>query len=117
MAGLEELIAKTREFKERPPGSVQTHFGETGFFTRVYDEEKGVLDGIKDYMRAIPAYDPMFFRVAEPAEPKLPAQDLYHLLPFNHRGSLRETPVTSKPRRLASVAARLDGDLPGPIRG
>ncbi len=84
-AMLEELIVKTREFKERPPGSVQTHYGETGFFTRVYDEEKGVLDGIKDYMRAIPAYDPMFFRVAEPAEPKLPAQDLYHLLPFNQK--------------------------------
>jgi glutaconyl-CoA decarboxylase len=82
---LEELIGKTREFKERPPGRVETHFGETGFFARVYDEEKGVLDGIKDYMRAIPAYDPMFFRVAEPAEPKLAQQELYHLLPFNQK--------------------------------
>ena len=69
--GLEELIAKTRDMRERPPGRVETHFGETGFFTRVYDEETGVLDGIKEYMRAIPAYDPMFFRVAEPAEPRL----------------------------------------------
>jgi glutaconyl-CoA decarboxylase len=51
----------------------------------VYDEEKGVLDGIKEYMRAIPAYDPMFFRVAQPAEPRLPADDLYHLLPFNQK--------------------------------
>jgi glutaconyl-CoA decarboxylase len=84
-ADLEDLIEKTRDFKERPPGRVETHYGETGFFTRVYDEEKGVLDGIKEYMRAIPAYDPMFFRVAEPAEPKLPAQDLYHLLPFNQK--------------------------------
>jgi len=33
----------------------------------------------------IPAYDPMFFRVAEPAEPKLPIEDLYHLLPFNQK--------------------------------
>src|SRR5574341_1440594 len=66
VAGLEELIAKTRDFKERPPGRVETHFGETGFLSRVYDEETGVLDGIKDYMRAIAAYDPMFFRVAEP---------------------------------------------------
>ena len=71
--------------RERPPGSVQTHYDATGFFTHVYDEEKGVLDGIKEYMRAIPAYDPMFFRVAEPAEPRLSAEDLYHLLPFNQK--------------------------------
>ena len=83
--GLEELIARTRDIKERPPGRVETHYGDTGFFTRVYDEEKGVLDGLKEYMRAIPAYDPMFFRVAEPAEPQLPAGDLYHLLPFNQK--------------------------------
>ena len=83
--GLEQLIANTRDIRERPPGSVDTHYGETGFFTRVYDEEKGVLDGIKEYMRAIPAYDPMFFRVAEPAEPRLPASDLYHLLPMNQK--------------------------------
>jgi len=83
--GLEQLIAVTRDFKERPPGRVETHYNETGFFTRVCDEEKGVLDGIKEYMRAIPAYDPMFFRVAEPAEPKLAAEDLYHLLPFNQK--------------------------------
>jgi glutaconyl-CoA decarboxylase len=82
---LEELIAKTRDFRERPPGRVETHYGETGFFARVYDEEKGVLDGIKEYMRAIPAYEPMFFRVAEPAEPRLAAGDLYHILPFNQK--------------------------------
>ncbi|MSQ63266.1 MAG: glutaconyl-CoA decarboxylase subunit alpha [Betaproteobacteria bacterium] len=85
VAGLEELIAKTRDIKERPPGSATTHFDETGFLTRLYDDEKGVLDGIREYMRAIPAYDPMFFRVAEPAEPRLPARDLYHLLPFNQK--------------------------------
>jgi glutaconyl-CoA decarboxylase subunit alpha len=82
---LEELIAKTRDFRERPPGRVETHHGETGFFARVYDEEKGVLDGIKEYMRAIPVYEPMFFRVAEPAEPRLAAGDLYHILPFNQK--------------------------------
>ena len=85
VAGLEELIARTRDVKERPPGSAATHFGDTGFLTRLYDDEKGVLDGIREYMRAIPAYDPMFFRVAEPAEPRLPASDLYHLLPFNQK--------------------------------
>ncbi|TAK51172.1 MAG: glutaconyl-CoA decarboxylase subunit alpha [Gammaproteobacteria bacterium] len=83
--GLEQLINVTRDLKERPPGRVETHYNETGFFTHVCDEERGVLDGIKDYMRAIPAYDPMFFRVAAPAEPALPAEDLYHLLPFNQK--------------------------------
>ncbi|MBI5113359.1 MAG: glutaconyl-CoA decarboxylase subunit alpha [Rhodovulum sp.] len=82
-AVLEDLIARTRDMRERPPGSVATHFEHTGFFTRVYDEELGVLDGIKDYMRALPAYDPMMFRVAAPAEPLYPASDLYHLLPFD----------------------------------
>ena len=73
VAGLEQLIAVTRNMKDKPPGSASTHYDATGFFTRVYDEEKGVLDGIKEYMRMIPAYDPKFFRVAEPAEPQLPA--------------------------------------------
>ena len=85
VAGLEELIAKTRDIKERPPGRMDTHFGETGFVSRVYDDEKGVLEGIKEYLRAIPAYDPMFFRVAAPAEPRFAADDLYHLLPFNQK--------------------------------
>ena len=83
--GLEELIARTRDIKERPPGRAETHYGETGFFAHVYDEEKGVLDGLKEYMRAIPAYDPKFFRVAQPAQPRLSADDLYHLLPFNQK--------------------------------
>ena len=83
--GLEQLIAVTRDLKDRAPGRVETHYNETGFFTHVCEEEKGVLDGLKTYMKAIPAYDPMFFRVTEPAEPLLPATDLYHLLPFNQK--------------------------------
>jgi len=85
VAMLEELIEKTREFRAKPPGRVETHYDETGFFSHVYEEETQVLDGIKDYMRKIPAYDPGFFRVAEPAEPAFPAEDLYSLLPFNQK--------------------------------
>ncbi len=85
--GLEELIARTRDIKERPPGRAETHYGETGFFAHVYDEEKDVLDGLKEYMRAIPAYDPKFFRVAQPAQPRLRTEDLYHLLPFNQKAT------------------------------
>ena len=82
---LEELVEKTRAFSAKPPGSVETHYHETGFFTEVYDEETEVLDGIREYMEAIPAYKPHFFRVAEPAAPAYPADDLYYLLPFNQK--------------------------------
>jgi len=85
VAGLEELIAKTRDAREQAPGRVETHYAATGFFTRVFEKETEVLDGIKEYMRAIPAYDPMFFRVAEPKEPRLGANDLYYLLPANQK--------------------------------
>jgi len=85
VAGLEELIAKTRDMRGQAPGQVETHYAATGFFTRVFEKETEVLDGIKEYMRAIPAYDPMFFHVAEPKEPRLAANDLYHLLPANQK--------------------------------
>ncbi len=78
----EGLIEKAKKFKAKPPGSVKIHYDETGFFRFVYEEEKGVLDGLKDYMTKIPAYDPEFFQVAQPAEPKFPTEDLYRLLPL-----------------------------------
>ena len=84
-AMVEELISRTREFTARPPGDVATHHDATGFFTRVYDEETGVLDGLKEYMRAMPAYGPEFFRAAEPRDPAFPVDDLYHLLPANQK--------------------------------
>jgi glutaconyl-CoA decarboxylase len=56
---LEELIEKTREFSASPPGTVATHFEATGFFSRVYDEETGVLDGLKVEFR--PDYGPEMY--------------------------------------------------------
>ena len=82
---LEDLVEKTRAFSAEPPGGVDTHYRETGFFTEVFDEETGVLDGIREYMEAIPAYKPRFFRVAEPAQPAFAAEDLYYLLPGNQK--------------------------------
>ena len=82
---LEDLVEKIRRFSAKPPGRVETHYHETGFFTEVYEEETEVLDGIREYMEAIPAYKPHFFRVAEPAEPVYPPEDLYYLLPFNQK--------------------------------
>jgi len=81
----EELINITRHFKANPPGTVKIHYDETGFFRYVYEEEKGVLDGLKEYMKEIPSYNPKFHRVAEPKEPKFPIEDLYRLLPIEQK--------------------------------
>ena len=80
-----ELIEQTRQFTARPPGDIATHYDGTGFFTRVYEKETGVLDGLKEYMQAVPAYGPEFFRAAVPKDPAFPIEDLYHLLPANQR--------------------------------
>lgn len=79
------LIDATRKFKSTPPGRVEIHHGVTGFFREVADTEEGVLDAIKKYMAAQPAFNPEFFRVAEPAEPKFPAEDLYTIIPANQK--------------------------------
>jgi glutaconyl-CoA decarboxylase len=78
----EEIIARAKQFKAEPPGSVKVHYDETGFFRYVFENETDVLDGLKDYMKDVPAYHPKFYRVAEPAEPKFPAKDLYYLIPM-----------------------------------
>ena len=82
----QSLIDATKNAKqEDPPGAVSVHFGETGFFREVYAEEEGVLEAIKKYMDAMPAYNENFFRVDDPAEPKYPSEDLYTHIPFNQR--------------------------------
>ncbi len=79
------LIAASKGIRATPPGRAETHFDHTGYFREIHETEQGVLDGIKDYMRMMPAYDPAMFRVAEPAEPKYPADDLNLILPANQR--------------------------------
>ncbi len=76
------IIEKAKHFKAQPPGTVATHYDETGFFRYVFEEEQGVLDGLKDYMKAIPAYHPKFFRVAPPQSTRFPSEDIYSLLPM-----------------------------------
>ncbi len=78
----ELLIEKTKQFKAKPPGSVKIHYDETGFFRYVYEEERGVLDGLKDYMKDMPSYHPKFYRVAEPKAPKFSVEEIYRLLPL-----------------------------------
>jgi glutaconyl-CoA decarboxylase len=79
------LIEATKSFKAKPPGRAETHFEQTAFFREIHETEQGVLDGIKDYMRMLPAYDPAMFRVAAPAEPKYPPEDLNLILPANQK--------------------------------
>ena len=85
LEGAEMLIDAAKQFKVEPPGSTKIHHDETGFFRYVFEKEEEVLDGIKDYMKDMPSYNPKFFRVAEPKEPRFPQEDLYHLLPFNQK--------------------------------
>lgn len=79
------LIDGTKSFKSKAPGRVETHFDKTAYFREVHETETGVLDGIKDYMRMMPVYDPTMFRVAQPAEPKFSAADLDSILPVNQK--------------------------------
>lgn len=85
LPGAEALIEAAQQYQAKPPGSVEVHHDSTGFFRYVYEEETGVLDGIKDYMGDMPAYNPKFFRVAAPAEPRFPATDLARLIPINQK--------------------------------
>ena len=85
--GAEQIIDATRHFKQVPPGSVPIHHNETGFFKEVYETETEVLDALKKYMDMMPAYDPAFFRVDEPKEPKYPPEDLNHIVAFNQKRS------------------------------
>ena len=83
--GAEALINAAKQYKAKPPGSVEIHYDATGFFRHVYEEETQVLDGVKEYMQDIPAYNPKFFRVAKPKAPLFPAEDIYRLVPMNQK--------------------------------
>ena len=85
--GAEQIIEATRHFKAVPPGSVKIHYDHTGFFTAVFDEEHQVLDAIKGYMAEMPAYNPRFFRVAEPAEPKYDPAEIASIVPMNQKAA------------------------------
>ncbi|MFO7803854.1 MAG: carboxyl transferase domain-containing protein [Desulfovermiculus sp.] len=79
----QELIDVAKQHRATPPGGVDIHHDETGFFRFVFEQEEDVLKAMREYMAKLPAYDPEFFRVDEPKEPKFPAEDLPYLLPVN----------------------------------
>jgi glutaconyl-CoA decarboxylase len=66
---------------------MQPAISETGFFKEVYDTEEGVLDALKKYVEMVPAYDPQFFRVAEPKEPKFQGDEIDRIVAFNQKRS------------------------------
>lgn len=81
----EQLIDATRKFKSVPPGRVEIHYDHTGFFKQVFQTEEAILDAVKEWVTYLPAYNSKFFRVAEPAEPKFPAEDMYSIVAFNQK--------------------------------
>ena len=62
----------------------------------LYNPE-GNADGLKEYMRDIPAYHPKFFRVAASKKPAFKADDLYRLIPFNQNQMAQEYHDNSRP--------------------
>ncbi len=85
LEGAQAIIEATRHFKEVPPGSAKVHHDGTGFFRAVFETEEEVLGAIKDYVSACPAYDPKFFRVAQPAEPAFSPEEIDRIVPFNQK--------------------------------
>ncbi len=81
----EAIIEATKKFKAVPPGRVEIHHDVTGFFREVHPTEESLLDSLKSWVGKLPYYDPSFFRVAKPAEPKYPAEDLYSVVQFNQK--------------------------------
>jgi glutaconyl-CoA decarboxylase len=85
--GAEQIIEATRKFKAAPPGRVEIHYAGTGFFKEVHETEEGVLDGLKEHMADLPAYNPRFFRVAEPKAPRFSPEEIERLIPFNQKAA------------------------------
>ncbi len=84
-AGCEALIEATRKFREEPPGRTEIHHDGTGFFRYVFQTEEEVLNGIKEYMRDMPGYNPKFFRVSEPKQPRFSPKEIDRLVPHNQK--------------------------------
>lgn len=87
MESAEQLIEiqTSPESKTPPPGTTDIHHEGTGFFREVYEDEYGVLRGIREYVSCLPAYKLKFFRVDDPKKPALPREDLYTLIPMNQK--------------------------------
>jgi len=83
--GADLIIEATRKFRDVPPGRVNIHHEQTGFFREVYDTEEGVLGALRRLMGGMPVYSQDFFRVSEPTEPRFAANEIERIVPFNQR--------------------------------
>ena len=92
----ETLIEATRKFKQVPPGGVGIHHDKTGFMREVFDTEEGVLEAIKKYMAGMPLCDPSAFRVAVPADPIYPADDLNYIVHCNQKKTYKVEQVLAR---------------------
>ena len=84
----EQIVAAQIENSKKhvpAPGSVPIHYDETGFFREVYEDDLGVIEGIKKYINYLPCFNLEFFRVDSPKAPQLPAEDLYSIIPMNQK--------------------------------
>ncbi len=82
----EALIeAQTTKKTTPPPGTAAIHYNETGFMREIYDDDLGVIAGVRDYVGMIPAFDLQFFRVDDPREPLYPQEELYTVVPLNSK--------------------------------
>ncbi len=99
------LIEATLKFKSTPPGGVGVHHDSTGFFSSVHETEQELLDKLKAYVAEQPAYGRDVFRVAEPAEPAHPAEDLYRLVPMNQK---RVYPIEQVVSRVVDASEHLE---------
>jgi glutaconyl-CoA decarboxylase len=85
LEGARQIIDAQARLRAKPPGRVETHYDRTGFFRYLYQSEEEVLEGIRGYMDKLPAYDPEFFRVAEPAPPRFDGEEIARIVPADQK--------------------------------
>ncbi len=84
-----ELIAALSSAEvPKTPGQMDVHYNQTGFVREVYNDEREVIAALRKYVKAMPAYDADFFRVAPPAKPYYADEDLYSLVTTNQRRAI-----------------------------
>ena len=96
LADAQSLIAAQGTLRGKPPGRVEIHRDETGFFKYVYETEEEVLSGLRAYMDKLPAYDADFFRLTAPAEPAFPPAELARIIPHDQKASYKLEQVMAR---------------------
>jgi glutaconyl-CoA decarboxylase len=94
--GARDIVNAAEANRATPPGRVDIHFDETGFIRHVYEDETGVLDGIRDYVAKLPAYEPGLLRVAEPADPAFPVEEIHLIVPADPQATYRVEQVIAR---------------------